>query len=36
MNLTQFLENMFKEDGFVLVDANSKVHIIGKPKKIFQ
>ncbi len=33
MKLTQFLSNLFKEDGFVLIDANSKEHIIGKPKK---
>ena len=33
MELTQFLTNLFKEDGFVLVDANSKEHIIGRPKK---
>jgi len=33
MNLTKFLENLFKEDGFVLVDANSREYIIGKPKK---
>ena len=33
MNLTKFLEKLFKEDGFVLVDANSKEYVIGKPKK---
>ena len=33
MNLTQFCENLFREDGFILVDANSKEYIIGKPKK---
>ena len=33
MYLTKFLENLFKEDGFVLVDANSREYIIGKPKK---
>ncbi len=33
MKLTQFLTNLFKEDGFVLIDANSTEHIIGKPKK---
>ena len=32
-NLTQFLEKLFKDDGFVLVDANNKQHIIGKPLK---
>ena len=33
MNLTTFLKNLFKEDGFVLIDANFKEYIIGKPKK---
>ena len=33
MNLTRFCENLFKEDGFVLIDANSKEYVIGKPKK---
>ena len=33
MNLSQFCENLFKEDGFILIDANSKEHVIGKPKK---
>ncbi len=33
MNLTKFLESLFKKDGFILVDANSKEYIIGKPKK---
>ena len=33
MNLSQFCENLFKEDGFILIDANSKEYIIGKPKK---
>ena len=32
MNLTKFLKNLFKEDGFVLIDANFKEYIIGKPK----
>jgi len=30
-NLTQFLEKLVKDDGFVLEDANKKQHIIGKP-----
>ena len=34
MNLTRFLENLIKEDGFVLIDANTKEYIIGKPNKI--
>ncbi len=33
MKLTQFCKNLFKEDGFVLIDANSNEYIIGKPKK---
>ena len=32
-NLTQFLEKLVKDDGFVLEDANKKQHIIGKPIK---
>ncbi len=32
-NLTQFLETLVKDDGFVLEDANKKQHIIGKPLK---
>ncbi len=34
MNLTHFLKNLIKEDGFVLIDANQKEYIIGKPNKI--
>ena len=33
MNLSRFCENLFKEDGFVLIDANLKEYVIGKPKK---
>ena len=33
MNLKKFCENLIKEDGFVLIDANSKEYIIGKPLK---
>ena len=33
MNLSQFCENLFKEDGFILIDANSKEYVIGKPKR---
>ena len=32
-NLTQFLEKLVKDDGFVLEDAHKKQHIIGKPLK---
>jgi len=33
MQLTRFLNNIFKNDGFLLIDADSKKHIIGFPKK---
>ena len=33
MQLTSFLNKLFKEDGFILIDANSKKYIIGNPKK---
>ncbi len=33
MNLISFLNNLFKEDGFELVDSNSKKYVIGNPKK---
>ena len=33
MQLVRFLNNLFKRDGFVLIDADSKKYIIGKPKK---
>ena len=33
MQLARFLNNIFKNDGFILVDANSKKYIIGFPKK---
>ncbi|MDB4069911.1 cyclopropane-fatty-acyl-phospholipid synthase family protein [Candidatus Pelagibacter sp.] len=33
MQLVRFLNNIFKNDGFLLVDANSKNYIIGSPKK---
>ena len=33
MQLARFLNKLFKYDGFVLIDANSKKYIIGKPKK---
>ena len=32
MQLARFLNNVFKKDGFILVDANSKSYIIGNPK----
>ena len=32
MLLIKFLNNLFKQDGFLLEDANGKEHIIGKPK----
>jgi len=33
MQLLNFLRKLIKDDGFELVDANSKSYIIGKPKK---
>ena len=32
MQLARFLNSVFKKDGFILVDANSKSYIIGNPK----
>ena len=32
MQLARFLNKVFKKDGFILVDANSKKYIIGSPK----
>ena len=33
MQLARFLNNVFKQGGFILIDANSKEYIIGKPAK---
>ena len=33
MQLARFLNSVFKKDGFILIDANSKSYIIGNPKK---
>ena len=33
MQLVSFLNKLFKEDGFILIDADSKKYIIGNPKK---
>ena len=33
MKLVSFLNNLFKKEGFVLIDANSKKYIIGNPQK---
>ena len=33
MYLASFLNNIFKNNGFILVDANLKKYIIGFPKK---
>ena len=32
MQLARFLNTVFKKDGFILVDADSKNYIIGTPK----
>ena len=33
MKLISFLNKLIKEDGFILIDANSKEHVIGNPIK---
>ena len=33
MHLASFLNNVFKKDGFILIDANNNQYIIGRPKK---
>jgi cyclopropane-fatty-acyl-phospholipid synthase len=33
MQLARFLNKLFKKDGFILIDANSKKYIIGSPEK---
>ena len=32
MQLARFLNTVFKKDGFILIDANSKNYIIGTPE----
>jgi cyclopropane-fatty-acyl-phospholipid synthase len=32
MQLARFLNKLFKKDGFILIDANSKKYIIGSPE----
>ena len=32
MQLARYLDNLFQEDGFLLIDANSNKYIIGTPK----
>ena len=36
MKLANFLNNLFKQDGFVLVDANYKKYVIGISKIIIK
>ena len=33
MSLVSFLNNLFKDDGFELIDSNSKKYVIGNPIK---
>jgi cyclopropane-fatty-acyl-phospholipid synthase len=33
MSLVSFLNDLFKQDGFELIDSNSKKYVIGNPKK---
>jgi hypothetical protein len=35
MYLARFLNKLIKEDGFLLIDANSNKNLRGKPKKKF-
>ena len=36
MYLARFLNKLIKEDGFLLIDANSVKYIIGKNKNVWQ
>ena len=33
MDISKFYNKIIKEDGFVILDANSNKYVIGKPKK---
>ena len=33
MKLIEFLNNLIRDDGFILIDANKNKHLIGRPKK---
>ena len=33
MQLARFLNNIFKNDGFILIDADLKKYVIGSPQK---
>ena len=33
MNILKFYNTIIKEDGFLILDANSNKYVIGKPKK---
>ena len=33
MQLARFLNKLFKEDGFILIDAKEQKYIIGNPRK---
>ena len=33
MKLVEFLNSIIKDDGFLLIDAETNKHLIGKPKK---
>ena len=33
MHLASFLNKVFNQDGFILIDASNKEYIIGSPKK---
>ena len=36
MQLARFLNRLIKKDGLILIDANSKKYIIGRPEKKIQ
>ena len=33
MDISKFYNKIIKEDGFIILDANSNKYVIGKPKK---
>ncbi len=33
MDILKFYNKIIKEDGFIILDANSNKYVIGKPKK---
>ena len=33
MDISKFYNKRFKEDGFIVIDANANKYVLGKPKK---